>query len=153
MVENKLCSKCNKLKSLDLFFTRIRNSKLSYHAECKDCTKGAKKQWAINNAPYTRSYARKYYEINSEVQKDSHRQWSKGKRGTKFYRRYLDPIKVSARKKVAYALKTGKLKKLPCSVCGVDRVEAHHENYNKPLEIVWLCKQHHGFLSRKDKSC
>ncbi len=29
-----------------------------------------------------------------------------------------------------------------CSVCG-NEAEVHHPNYNKPLEIVWLCKKHH----------
>lgn len=33
----------------------------------------------------------------------------------------------------------------PCSVphCGVTRVVAHHPDYGKPLDIVWLCRRHH----------
>jgi|ERR1035437_796284 hypothetical protein len=27
--------------------------------------------------------------------------------------------------------------------CGVQKVQSHHPDYSKPLEIVWLCKNHH----------
>ena len=31
-----------------------------------------------------------------------------------------------------------------CSVCGREVfVEAHHEDYNKPLEVIWVCKSCH----------
>lgn len=40
-------------------------------------------------------------------------------------------------------LKRGKIEKLPCIVCGDNKVEMHHDNYNKPLEIKWLCRKHH----------
>lgn len=44
---------------------------------------------------------------------------------------------------VAKALREGKLVKQPCGVCGEAEVEAHHPDYDKPLEVVWLCKKHH----------
>ena len=49
---------------------------------------------------------------------------------------------ISAKDKVRYALKTGKLKKNPCIKCG-KKSEAHHLDYNKPLEVIWLCHKHH----------
>jgi len=51
-------------------------------------------------------------------------------------------LKASVRKKVYTALRNGKLVKQPCH-CGNVKVEAHHEDYSKPLEVKWLCKQHH----------
>jgi hypothetical protein len=45
---------------------------------------------------------------------------------------------------VSEALKRGDLMKQPCEVCGSTmRVEGHHEDYSKPLEVKWLCKLHH----------
>ncbi len=31
----------------------------------------------------------------------------------------------------------------PCEVCGRKKAEAHHEDYSKPLNVVWLCRIHH----------
>ena len=31
-----------------------------------------------------------------------------------------------------------------CEVCFAEGAEGHHEDYGKPLEVVWLCKKHHA---------
>ena len=57
--------------------------------------------------------------------------------------------KRRARSAVAYALKSGKLTKPDhCSICGCksDVIQAHHESYDKPLEVMWLCFKCHRSL-------
>jgi len=44
---------------------------------------------------------------------------------------------------VQQAIKSGQLIKQPCEVCSSIRSEAHHEDYNEPLEVNWLCRKHH----------
>lgn len=44
---------------------------------------------------------------------------------------------------VKRAVKSGRLVKKPCEVCGAEKVVAHHEDYNKPLHVKWLCTLHH----------
>lgn len=51
--------------------------------------------------------------------------------------------KTRARVKVRLAKKSGKLIMQSCRVCGELKTEAHHPDYSKPLDVVWLCKQHH----------
>lgn len=42
-------------------------------------------------------------------------------------------------------IKSGKLVKGACEVCGSTKnVEAHHDDYDKPLEVRWLCRKHHN---------
>ena len=49
----------------------------------------------------------------------------------------------SARRKVATEIEAGRLKRMPCAVCGSPRSEAHHEDYRDALRVEWLCRKHH----------
>jgi hypothetical protein len=55
-------------------------------------------------------------------------------------------FKMHARRIVARALGSGKLVKQPCYYCGARSVEAHHTDYSRPLEVVWICSLHHHQL-------
>lgn len=37
----------------------------------------------------------------------------------------------------------GKLKKQPCKMCGSEHSQMHHPDYDKPLEVLWLCRRCH----------
>jgi len=47
------------------------------------------------------------------------------------------------------ALRKGMLKKEPCIICNDTKVNAHHDTYDKPLEVIWLCNKHHQDLHIK----
>jgi hypothetical protein len=57
-----------------------------------------------------------------------------------------DKEKHKARVAVRNAIRNGRLvKATECSECGSDQlIEAHHEDYSKPLDVVWLCSTCHG---------
>ena len=49
-----------------------------------------------------------------------------------------------ARRLVDLAKKAGELTPGPCAVCGTtQRIHGHHEDYNQPLTLTWLCYRHH----------
>lgn len=52
------------------------------------------------------------------------------------------PEKNAARNAVKKALREGRLEKEPCH-CGEIKVQGHHEDYNKPLGVEWLCTKCH----------
>ena len=41
-----------------------------------------------------------------------------------------------------------------CLFCG-DKfsVQGHHENYSKPLDVLWLCRSHHADLHKIKRRC
>lgn len=60
--------------------------------------------------------------------------------------RRADPatrVKFDARKEARSAIASGRLTPGPCEVCGDETVHAHHDDYNKPLSVRWLCRVHH----------
>lgn len=54
--------------------------------------------------------------------------------------------KLRCRELCAYAIKSGKLTRRPCEKCGTAKSEAHHEDYSKPFDVQWLCRQCHAAL-------
>lgn len=57
--------------------------------------------------------------------------------------------KKQMRENVRTAIRNGSIKRKPCQVCG-ERAEAHHEDYRKPLKIIWLCHKHNMERNRTD---
>ena len=43
------------------------------------------------------------------------------------------------------------IERRPCEVCGA-KAEAHHDNYNEPLNIRWLCFKHHREWHKKHEN-
>lgn len=41
------------------------------------------------------------------------------------------------------AIQRQKLIRQSCEVCGAINTEAHHDNYDDPLNVRWLCFEHH----------
>jgi hypothetical protein len=62
-----------------------------------------------------------------------------------------NPEKRRAHWKTWKAIQSGKLVRSPfCQLClAGGKVEAHHEDYALPLDVVWLCRMCHKGLSRK----
>lgn len=64
------------------------------------------------------------------------------------------PEKAEARDLLQRAIRAGRVTRKPCEVCNIThgtlradgtriRVEAHHDDYTKPLDVRWLCGEHH----------
>jgi hypothetical protein len=53
------------------------------------------------------------------------------------------PDRYRAQTKLNNSLRDGKVAKQPCAVCGNPKVHAHHYDYSKPLDVMWLCAIHH----------
>jgi len=60
---------------------------------------------------------------------------------------------------VEKAVKKGLLIPMPCEICGKsgtmsdgrNLIQAHHDDYNKPLDVRWLCQEHHHEWHKSNK--
>ena len=142
----KKCFKCGEQKPLSEFYKHSRM--LDGHLnKCKSCAnkavfehrpgKGREKILA-----YDRERAKKPKRIEA---KKLYWKTIAGKAAIK--KAHQNYIKNNQEKRIAHiitgnAIRDGKLKKLPCFVCG-EKAEAHHPDYSRPLDVIWLCKPHH----------
>ena len=80
-------------------------------------------------------------------------QYSRGGKPERAYKRKWtakNAEKRSAHKAVEYAVANGKLVRSPCERCGAsDKNYAHHDDYSKPLDVMWLCSSCH-FIRHKE---
>ena len=52
-------------------------------------------------------------------------------------------VKIKAQWTLNNAVRTGKLQRGICAVCGNIKTQAHHKDYTKPLDVIWLCGKDH----------
>lgn len=156
MGAEKVCRGCGVLRPL-CQFSRNRRMKDGLQQKCKECCSAEHKQWR-NKDPERRERskerARRWRRENPERAKENVQRWldEHPEQAAEISRRRArrarerNPEKHVARKAVSHAMAAGKLERGPCEICGCDEVEAHHEDYAKPLEIRWLCRDHHREL-------
>ena len=150
----KTCSKCGTKKQLELFHKNVRakDGRASACREC--CCSSSRNSYHKHSHKYAdkSEYKHNWYLANKDrIQQKAREKHKENPQAASIRTRRSRakyPEKVLARNAVAIALHSGKLERQPCERCGVTEVEAHHPDYSKPLEVVWLCTKHHSELHR-----
>ena len=102
------------------------------------------REWQLSHLKEKAQQARRYYDGIRANPERLARLRARRRQASGLYRREeRNRAKVQARWTASKAMQRGKLKRLPCRVCGELRSEMHHADYDKPLDVVWLCKSHH----------
>lgn len=129
----KACFRCNIVKPLTDFYAHpmMADGRLG---KCKECARAdVKARYALT---ITERHA---YEAKRNATPER-----KARLQAAHKRHNADnPDKALARHLVAKAIRSGKLARLPCEVCGAPESQGHHEDYSKPLDVRWLCFTHH----------
>lgn len=110
-----------------------------------------KRQWREKNKDKISGYQKKYHSTH----KDRYRRYYEDNKEKFFERarksRAKYPDEKRARSIINCMIARGKLVKEPCEVCGNPKADAHHDDYNKPLDVRWLCREHHAEWHSKNE--
>jgi hypothetical protein len=150
----RTCKRCWLDKAHSEFKKRGGKRSGEWDPWCKTCHVSYTAAWRLRNKAKVkaqrwgyldrerariRKVKRAYYERN----KEKYRKWAREVRAR-------NPMRTKAHKAVAVAIKNGSLVRLPCARCGSPRADAHHPDYAKPLDVIWVCRicherlYHHG---------
>lgn len=126
-----LCARCKLDKSSDDFYKNNR----SY---CKRCMSSKASEWRLKNPERFQAIREKHKEKAKIRYKKWYKENGRGRNSLQQAAHYL----------VFMAIKEGVLTRpSTCAKCGRGkRIEAHHENYYKPLDVIWLCNRCHRKL-------
>jgi ribosomal protein L37E len=100
-----------------------------------------------------KKYARK--PLPRGARTEYHKQWrhkNPGHRRKYYERNPIERANKNARNRAESAVKKGYLPKLPCQVCRNTESYAHHLDYSKPFEVIWLCIPHHTQIHQSPNS-
>lgn len=151
----KACFKCGESKSLDEFYKHPKMGD-GYLGKCKECTKKDSNKHRSENLESCRSYDRERSVLphRAELRRKVSKTWVEDGRQSASQQRYKDkyPDRYTAHNILNSAKRDGKiLMPNACSVCGREttRLEAHHEDYTKPLDVQWMCVSCHSDTRRE----
>jgi hypothetical protein len=130
MIRSKKCFKCNSVKPLNDFYKHQQMAD-GHLNKCKECTKNDANKHRYENLEAIREYDRQRSKNKDRI-KASYEI-------TKAWRQ-ADLRRSKAHSMVARAIKSGTLQRCPCEQCGNQKSVAHHDDYDKPLEVRWLCQ-------------
>lgn len=130
----KTCFKCYQAKPLSDFYKHPQMAD-GHLNKCKEC---AKKDTKVDYHADREKHAA--YEREREL--DPARKSKKLEYQKR--RRARSPEKDKARRDLGNAVRHGRITVQPCGRCGSTvKVEAHHHDYSKPLDVHWLCRGCH----------
>ena len=145
----KVCFKCNMSKPIDEFYKHKKTAD-GHLNKCKDCTKSDANKHREKNIEKVRAYDRNRPNKAERAQKQNdYLKTEKGKSvsfiATRNYRN-SNPERYRANTAVGNAIRDGRLiKPNECSCCGVIcKPHGHHNNYSKPLDVIWYCNKCHN---------
>lgn len=155
-----VCTKCKEEKPYKEFY-KCSTRETGKKSWCKECIKKYRKPYKRNSVikkkvedPVLKSKAnREWYEKNSKYHKEYYKQNKEIRaRNNRAYEK-RNPERLNAIHALYRAVKKGKvIRPDKCSICAKEcKPEGHHHDYDKKLEVVWVCRPCHLDIHRKHK--
>jgi hypothetical protein len=127
------CIDCEQRLPLEAFY-KHPHAKNGRMGVCKECHKARMYVRRLTN-PAVQAYDRQ-----------RHQAPKRKKQGVENARRWRaeNPVAYKAQTAVSNAIRDGRIDRAPCAICSsTQNVHGHHKDYNRRLDVVWLCARCH----------
>lgn len=135
LILSKVCNKCLLKKEISLF-CRHKKAKDGHNTICKICVQKRREEYRKENREHVRALEREYVERGIK------------KNDPLYHKNYREkyPKKFKAKVMILNAINRGAMKRETiCSKCNCSGlIHAHHDDYNYPLSVRWLCPLCHA---------
>lgn len=154
MAEFRLCRACRVRKPRVEFYTHTNGAP---YLDCKDCWRAYVKRNRAARAEQYRQYDRA--RVDDPDRKAARKAYRaslpssyKNAKAAEWIAR--NPEKRAAHVALNNAVRDGRvIKPTKCERCEAEGVvTAHHHDYSKKLDVVWLCRTCHGLEHRKPRT-
>ncbi len=141
MIE-KACRKCGETDPIEKF--RVNATMADGHSNhCRPCEAETARKRYYQNSEHVKARVKARYATLTREQRQA-----LGKR-----RLIRNAHKRKAHGQVNRALRRGDIqRKDTCEHCADPAEHAHHEDYARPLDVIWLCRKCHGLVHRKQSA-
>jgi len=134
------CRVCNVTSDVAEFYAGV-------NTQCKECHKAAVQKNRQDKIEYYKKYDAYRYQNDPKV-RNRHKRYAKTEAGKASLQKSrqkwseASPEKRACHVILNNAVRDGRVKKpTSCQVCGAGgRIEGHHHDYTKPLDVEWLCR-------------
>lgn len=152
----KVCRECKTEKPFSDFYKHPKMAD-GHLNKCSDCVKARVSKHREANLEKVREYDKRRATLPHRIQaRREYFQTEAGKKArnkasAEYKKKY--PMKYAAHVIVRNAIRNGKFTQANnCSVCdSTGKIEGHHDDYTKPLEVRWLCEKCHKEWHRHNK--
>lgn len=159
----KRCPYCLMVKAVSEF-SRDRSRPDGLSRNCRECDHRRSKQRRLRDGDLLRVRERRRYSADPDRQRKAAAEYRRSERGKRLNKlavqryRARNAEKYAAHLEVRKALAAGILSKPSCCelahLAGCSgRLEAHHHDYSRPLDVRWLCVSHHQSRHHKPRAC
>ena len=132
-----MCRQCFATKSLTEF-SKAKSRPLGIRDWCRACVHA----YATTASQRAKDRARHRERMTNPEKQEQRRAYfqayAREYRKNPIYQRQRD-----ARLIINLLRRHGWLKPQPCQECGDTKVQAHHPDYDRPLDVIWLCRPCH----------
>jgi hypothetical protein len=160
-METRVCRLCGEEKPLATEFYRDKTNKTGYRNNCRQCQIDKAAEWAKANPEkfkagqkrhynkYSERYKAKFRRRSAENPGRNYRLWGKAYNERHSAERLAHVVRWQRDNpdKLKAQIKARVLKDKPdrCQGCPLEtsRLEKHHDDYSRPLDVRWLCKRCH----------